>query len=48
MSTCNRVDLESLGSWPIMPKNFPGIGLEAFVLSWARIITITKVKGGIV
>ena len=26
MSTCNRLDLESLGSWPTMPKNFPGIG----------------------
>ena len=24
MSTCNRLDLESLGSWPTMPKNFPG------------------------
>ena len=26
MSTCNRLDLEWLGSWPIMPKNFPGTG----------------------
>ena len=24
MSTCNRLDLESLGSWPIVPKNFLG------------------------
>ena len=24
MSTCNRLDLESLGSWLTMPKNFPG------------------------
>ena len=24
MSTCNRLDLESLGSWPTMPKNFLG------------------------
>ena len=23
MSTCNRLDLETLGSWPIMPKNHP-------------------------
>ena len=28
MSTCNRPDLESLGSWQIMPKNFPTTGLE--------------------
>ena len=30
MSTCNRLDLESLGSWPTMPKNFPGtdVGLH--------------------
>ena len=24
MSTCNWLDLESLRSWPTMPKNFPG------------------------
>ena len=24
MSTCNRLDLESPGSWPTMPQNFPG------------------------
>ena len=24
MWTCNRLDLESLGSWPTMPKIFPG------------------------
>ena len=23
-STRNRLDLETLGSWPTMPKNFPG------------------------
>jgi hypothetical protein len=23
MSTCNRLDLQTLGSQPIMPKNFP-------------------------
>ena len=28
MSTCNGLDWESLGSWPIMPKNFLGIDLE--------------------
>ena len=28
MSTCHRLDLESLGSWPTMPKNFPGIALD--------------------
>ena len=26
MSTCTRLDLESLGSWPTMPTNFPGTG----------------------
>ena len=24
MSTCNRLDLQTLGSQPIMPKNLPG------------------------
>ena len=24
MSTCNRLDLDTLRSWPTMPKNFPG------------------------
>ena len=24
MSTCNQLDLEILGCWPIMPKNLPG------------------------
>ena len=24
MSTCNRLDLESLGSWPTMPQKLPG------------------------
>ena len=28
MSICNRLDLQTLGSHPIMPKNFPIIGLE--------------------
>ena len=23
MSTCKQLDLDSVGSWPIMPKNFP-------------------------
>ena len=23
MSTCNRLDLQTLGSWPVMPKNLP-------------------------
>ena len=32
MSTCNQLDLESLGSWPTMPKNFPGtrVGCQDF------------------
>ena len=24
MSTCNKLDLQTLGSQPIMPKNLPG------------------------
>ena len=28
MSTCNRLDWESLGSWPTMPKNSPGTGFS--------------------
>ena len=29
MSTCNRLDLQTLGSPPIMPKNFPITALIA-------------------
>ena len=32
MSTCNWLDLDSLGSWPTMPKNFP----RALVMSHLR------------
>ena len=28
MSTCNRLDLKSLGSSPKMPKNYPGTGTD--------------------
>ena len=31
MSTCDRLGLESLGSWPIMPKNFVGIRLNNLI-----------------
>ena len=30
MSTCNQLDLESLGSWHTMPKNFPDIVMTLF------------------
>ena len=33
MSTCTWLDLESLGSWPTMPKNFVGTGCVAL---WIR------------
>ena len=26
MSTCNRMDLQTLGSQPVVPKNLPVIG----------------------
>ena len=29
MSTCNRLDLQTLGSQPIMPKNLPNHWLRA-------------------
>ena len=29
MSTCNRLDLQLLGSWLTMPKNFPGTGIDS-------------------
>jgi hypothetical protein len=29
MPTCNQLDLESLGSRPTMPKNFPGTASNA-------------------
>ena len=32
MSTCHQLDLESLGSWPTMPKIFPGTGSHCLVL----------------
>ena len=38
--TCDRLDIESLGSWPAMPKHFPGSGLEG--CSSAR----SKTRGG--
>ena len=31
MSTCNRLGLESLGSWPAMPKQLPGHWCEGHV-----------------
>ena len=34
MSTCNRLDLELLGSWPTMPKNLPGTGLAHLPWLW--------------
>ena len=36
MSTCNWLELESLGSWPTMPKNFLGTGWHhlSLALSW--------------
>ena len=30
MSTCNQLDLESLGTWLTMPINFPGTGLHSW------------------
>ena len=32
MPTCNRLDLESLESWPTMPKNFPGTDWEIWLV----------------
>ena len=37
MWTCNRLDLESLESWPTMPKNFPDTDQEEEVSRWAHI-----------
>ena len=34
MSTCNWLDLESLGSWPTMPKNFLGTAWDDVFLTW--------------
>ena len=31
MPTCNWLDLESLGSWLIMPKTFSGTGMKCWV-----------------
>ena len=35
MLTCHWLDLESLGSWPTMPKNFPG--------TWAECTSMFKI-----
>ena len=32
MSTCNRLDLQTLGSQPVMPKNLPDHWLELLLL----------------
>jgi hypothetical protein len=42
MSTCNRLDLESLGSWPTMPKNFPGTETRVFNLDM-----FNRMRGGL-
>ena len=42
MSTCNRLDLESLGSWPTMPKNFPGTVVEGRALNKFELRMVMK------
>ena len=42
MSTCNRLDLESLGSWPTMSKNFLGIGFQGLTCVWAQFMPWPK------
>ena len=44
MSTCNRLDLESPGSWPTMPKNFPGTGHGLWFDVRRRAMPAHKVK----
>ena len=37
----NRLDLESLGSWPTnMPKNFPGTGRNVQMVPWSVAQTV--------
>ena len=50
MSTCNRLDLQTLGSQPIMPKNLPdhwsrrSCVIENIDITWrSRVIEITDV-----
>ena len=45
MSTCNRLELEALGSWPIMPNYFPGTALRNSCNEWRlRAVQMTKWK----
>ena len=45
MSTCNRLDLESLESWPTMPKNFPGMHCTTCISSLVMTIFTYLVDG---
>ena len=38
MSTCNRLDLESLGSWLTMPQNLPGNGMWCSILKSSTLV----------
>jgi nitric oxide reductase activation protein len=42
MSTCNRMDLESLRSWLAMPKNFLGTGRDGLAHSPLRSDTMVS------
>ena len=44
MSTCNQLDLESLGSWPTMPKNFSGTRVEAMIKDNRQLVTNEAVE----
>ena len=47
MSTCNRLDLQTLGSQPIMPKNLPDRCLEPFPWCRGARVHIVMVLGAI-
>ena len=42
MSTCNRLDLETLGSQPVMPKNIPD---HRSTLAIIKLFTQWEIRG---
>ena len=48
MSTCNRLDLQTIGSQPFMPKNLPDIMINIFnQLEWEpKDLPLTGDRGG--
>ena len=44
MSTCNRLDLQALGSQPVMPKNLPITDIETMIRENRHLVTEEPVE----